>query len=115
MILPLSVDETVTQKIYRRSPHSEKDIIKGQNTTGINDLFQTGDILTTVLQDVFTDVNIYNDQIRLLQYPFTSPIGKNAIAFYRFYIEDTVYLHQIIHRTSVSEVNYMCLRIRHGK
>lgn len=92
MILPLSVDETVTQKIYRRSPHSEKDIIKGQNTTGINDLFQTGDILTTVLQDVFTDVNIYNDQIRLLQYPFTSPIGKNAIAFYRFYIEDTVYV-----------------------
>ena len=25
-----------------------------------------------------------------MQYPFTSPIGKDAIAFYRFYIEDTV-------------------------
>lgn len=92
LILPLSVDETVTQKIYRKDPHSEKNIVKGQNSTGINDLFQTGDILTTTLKDVFTDVNIYDDQVRLLQYPFTSPIGKNAIAFYRFYIEDTVFV-----------------------
>ncbi len=92
LILPVSVDETVTQKIYRKEPHSEKSIIKGQNSTGVNDLFQTGDILTVTLQDVFTDVNIYDDQVRLLQYPFTSPIGKDAIAFYRFYIEDTVYV-----------------------
>ena len=92
MILPVSVDETVTQKIYRKSPHSEKSIIKGQNSTGINELFQTGDILTVTLKDVFSDVNIYNDQVRLLQYPFTSPIGKDAIGFYRFYIEDTVYV-----------------------
>lgn len=90
LILPISVDETVTQKIYRKNPHSEKSIIKGQNSTGINDLFQTGDILTVTLKDVFTDVNIYDDQVRLLQYPFTSPIGKDAVAFYRFYIEDTI-------------------------
>lgn len=94
LILPVSVDETVTQKIYRKKPHSEKNIIKGQNSTGINDLFQTGDILTTVLKDVFTDVNIYDDQVRLLQYPFTSPIGKGAIAFYRYYIQDTVYVER---------------------
>ena len=90
MILPVSVDETVSQKIYRKKPHDEKTIIKGQNTTGINDLVQTGDILNTVMKDVFTDVNIYDDQIRLLQYPFTSPIGKDAIAFYRYYIVDTL-------------------------
>jgi len=94
MILPVSVDETVTQKIYRKDPHSEKNIIKGQNSTGVNDLFQTGDILTVTLKDVFTDVNIYDDQVRLLQYPFTSPIGKNAIGFYRYYIEDTLYVER---------------------
>ncbi|MDD6895146.1 MAG: DUF5686 family protein [Prevotellaceae bacterium] len=92
LILPVSVDETVTQKIYRKSPHSEKNIVKGQNSSGVNDLFQTGDILTTTLKDVFTDVNIYDDQVRLLQYPFTSPIGKDAIGFYRYYIMDTVYV-----------------------
>jgi len=92
LILPVSVDETVSQKVYRRHPHDEKTIIKGQTSTGINDLVQTGDILNTFMKELFTDVNIYDDQIRLLQYPFTSPIGRDAIAFYRYYIEDTVYV-----------------------
>ncbi len=90
LILPISVDETVSQKIYRRHPHDEKVIIRGQQSTGVNDLFQTGDILTIAMKDVFTDVDLYDDQIRLLQYPFTSPIGKDAISFYRYYIEDTL-------------------------
>ncbi len=92
LILPVSVDETLVQKLYRKDPQTEKSIIKGQNSTGINDLFQTGDVLTTVLKDVFTDVDIYEDQVRLFQYPFTSPIGKDAIQFYRFYITDTLFL-----------------------
>ena len=90
LILPVSVDETVLQKIYRRSPHDEKEIVKGQKSSGINDFFETGDILNTVAKDIFTDVNIYDDQIRILQHPFTSPIGSGAISFYRYYIEDTL-------------------------
>lgn len=92
LILPLSVDETVTQHIYRKDPKKEKTIVLGQRATGVNDLIQTGEMLNTVLKDVFTDVDLYDDQIRMLQYPFTSPIGKDAIAFYRFYIVDTVYV-----------------------
>ncbi len=92
LILPLSVDETVTQNLFRKDPKNEKTIVLGQNTTGVNDLIQTGDVLNTVIKDVFTDVDIYDDQIRLLQYPFTSPIGKDAIDFYRFYIVDTLYV-----------------------
>ena len=92
LILPLSVDETITQHIYRKDPKKEKTIVLGQRATGVNDLIQTGEMLNTVLKDVFTDVDLYDDQIRLLQYPFTSPIGKDAIAFYRFYIVDTVYV-----------------------
>ena len=90
LILPVSVDETVTQKIYRRSPRGEKDIIKGQRSSGINDFFQTGEILNTMTKDIFTDINIYDDQVRILQHPFTSPIGDGAISFYRYYIEDTL-------------------------
>lgn len=92
LILPLTVDETVTQHLYRKDPKAEKDIIMGQSSTGVNQLIQTGDIMTVAMKDVFTDVDIYDDQVRLLQYPFTSPIGKDAIAFYRYYIEDTVYV-----------------------
>ena len=94
LILPVSIDETVTKKFYRRHPHDEKNIIMGQNSTGIGDLFQTGDIMNTMLKDIFTDVNIYDDQVRLLRRPFTSPIGRGAISFYRFYIEDTLQIER---------------------
>ena len=90
LILPASVDETVTQKIYRRDSHDEKTIIKGQRSVGVTNFFQTGDIVNTVSKDIFTDVNIYDNQIRILQHPFTSPIGDGAISFYRYYIEDTL-------------------------
>jgi hypothetical protein len=90
MILPVSVDETVSKKIYRRAPRSEKTIIMGQTSKGVNDLFQTGDIINTVVKDVFTDIDLYQDHIRLLQYPFISPISNEGINFYRYYIEDTL-------------------------
>ena len=92
LILPVSVDETVTQHIYRKQPKTERDIIKGQSSTGINQLIQTGDIMDIMLKDVFTDVNIYDNDVRLLRHHFTSPIGNSAISFYRYYIEDTLYV-----------------------
>ena len=92
LILPVSVDETVTQHIYRKDPREEKDIIKGQRQEGVNNLLQTGEILNTLLKEVFTDVDIYDDHMRLMQYQFVSPIGETAISFYRYYIQDTVYV-----------------------
>ena len=94
LTLPVSVDETVSQHIYRKDPKTEKDIIKGQQSNGIGQVIQTGEILNTALKEVFTDVDIYDDYVRLLQYPFPSPIGKTAISFYHYYIEDTVYVER---------------------
>lgn len=90
MILPFSVDETVTQHVYRKKPHDTKDIIKGQSTKGISQLIQTGGALNTIVKDLFKDINLYDDQIELLQSRFPSPIGSTAISFYHFYIDDTV-------------------------
>lgn len=103
LVLPVSVDETVSQKFYRRSPHDEKTVIQGQTSTGINDYFQTGDIINTVVKDVFTNVDLYEDDIRILQRPFTSPMSEKGIGFYRFYIEDTLAIGQdsCIHLTFV--------------
>ena len=94
LVLPISVDETVSQKFYRKSPHDEKNIIQGQTSTGINDYFQTGDVLNVVVKDVFTNVDLYQDDIRILQRPFTSPMSEKGIGFYRYYIEDTLAIGQ---------------------
>lgn len=95
LILPLTVNETVSQHIYRKDPREEKDIITGIRSNGINELFNTGEVLNTIIKDCFTDVDIYENEIRLLQYPFISPISTtSAIRFYRFFIADTVMVNQ---------------------
>lgn len=90
LILPLMLDETLSRQIYRKSPHTEKTIVEAQKTEGVNQFLQSGEMVGTVMKDVFSNIDIYDDQIRLLQARFTSPIGRDAIQFYRFYIVDTV-------------------------
>ncbi len=92
LILPVTFTETVTRHIYRRKPREERDVVMGEHTDGITKMMQSGEILAAALKDFFTDVDIYDDQIRLFQHPFTSPIGKDAVAFYRFYIQDTLFV-----------------------
>lgn len=84
------MQETASQTIFRKDPESKKTIIKGKNSNGIEEFFSTGDMLGTVLKDVFADINIYDDDIRLLQQRFVSPIGNNAISFYKYYLMDTL-------------------------
>lgn len=91
LILPLTVEEKVSRQIYRKSPKSEKTIVIGQHNEGVTELINTGDIVNNMLADCFTDIDIYKDDVRLLQYPFISPIStKKAIGFYRYFIVDTL-------------------------
>ena len=92
LILPVSVEETASKVIYRKETNTKKKIIKGKNSSGVNELFSSDDMMGTVLQDIFADVNIYDDEIRLLQRRFVSPIGKSGIAFYKYFLADTLAL-----------------------
>ncbi len=105
MILPISIKETASRTIYRKNPQSEKTIIEGMNSSGIEDFFNTGDMLGTVLNDVFSNINIYDDDIRLLQRYFVSPIGRGAISFYKFYLMDTIMVdrQECVHLTFVPQ------------
>lgn len=103
LILPLTVDEQLSSTYYRKNPKTEKTLVKAKNSRGINELINTGEILTTVLQDCFTDVNIYDEECRLLQFHFKSPIANSAINFYRYYIQDTL----AIERDSVIDIGFI--------
>jgi hypothetical protein len=75
------------------------------NSTGIEEFFNTGDMLGTILTDVFSDINIYDDDIRLLQRRFVSPIGRGAISFYKYYLMDTLMVdrQECVHLTFVPQ------------
>lgn len=90
-ILPFNYSETVTQHLYRRDPQLERNYVLGTNSEGITDLIPIGDNINQVLTSVFTDVNIYDDQLMLFERKFTSPLSSHAaISFFQFFIEDTV-------------------------
>lgn len=90
LILPLTVDEQITRELYRRSPKRDVIVLEAQRSSGVNKIFQTGEMVNTMLKEVFQDVNINDNYVRLLQYPFPSPIGKTAISFYHYFIQDTI-------------------------
>ena len=90
LIMPVTVSETVRRNLFSSNPKRSQVVMIGERSEGIDQLFQTGDQLVKTLRDFFGDVNLYEDDIRLLRQNFMSPIAKGAISFYRFHIVDTV-------------------------
>lgn len=91
LILPIMVDETMSEENYRKNPKTVKTTINAKRSDGLQSMLSSGDMLTTYVKDIFTEVDIYKDNVRLLQHPFISPISTNeAIGFYHYYIQDTI-------------------------
>ena len=85
------VDETFSKRIFKKDGNIDKTIVEGRNSTGLNEFFNTGDIATTMIEDVFTDVDIYDNNIHVLQSEFVSPLSSSSgISFYRYFIADTL-------------------------
>ncbi len=94
LVLPVSVKETSSEVLYRKHPQRKKTFVEGIRSSGLDDLFHMGDVTDGVLQDVFADVDIYENNIYLLKKKFVSPISDRAISFYKYYIMDTIYVER---------------------
>lgn len=91
LIMPVVVDEVVERHVYRQNPFAQKSIIIGQKSQGINDLISVGEGMNTIMQSIFSEVDIYDEDILLLENKFISPIATHgAISFYRYFIMDTI-------------------------
>lgn len=90
VIMPLLVQEKVTKELWRKDPKKEQTVILGEKASGLQEIFQTGDIANIMMSDVFSSIDVYDNQIRLFRNHFSSPIGNDAIGFYRYYIIDTL-------------------------
>ncbi|MBO4907448.1 MAG: carboxypeptidase-like regulatory domain-containing protein [Bacteroidaceae bacterium] len=103
-ILPFAYNEAASMHLYRRNPKLERNYTLGTNEEGIADLMPNGDVMNTVLRSVFTDVNIYDNTINLLERQFTSPLSSRAaISFFQFFIQDTT----IVDNQRVIIVNFV--------
>lgn len=91
LILPISMTETASDIYYSRATGAKREIITGEKTEGLSNYFATGDEVMKIMKDKFADVDIYEDNIWLLNSRFISPISTSeSIRFYRYFIMDTV-------------------------
>lgn len=88
-ILPISVKEKFSTVRYRRHPHSEKEVIEGRRQVGMDDIFNK-ESMQTFYEDVMREVDIFQNDINILQNRFVSPLAAIAPDFYKFYLTDTV-------------------------
>ncbi|MCW3106074.1 MAG: carboxypeptidase-like regulatory protein [Segetibacter sp.] len=90
-MLPVYLDETLSQKYYRKSPEKKKTYILGDKKVNFGEYLDVEGI-SSYLDRLYEDVDVYENNISLLQNQFLSPIADMAPTFYRFYIADTLEL-----------------------
>lgn len=88
-VLLLSLHETAGTRFHSLNFLKDKVLIKAERNGGIDDAFDSKNI-NTILTDILNNVNIYEDDIKILHQRFVSPISHLADNFYRYYLNDTV-------------------------
>ena len=88
-ILPLSEKEHFETVYYRRDPHSEKRLVKGDKSAGVDEVFSR-DGIQQFLNEAFREVDIFRNNIPLFLQRFVSPLSSLGPTFYKYYLMDTL-------------------------
>jgi len=90
--LPFFLKETLSEVYYRKTPKDKKEYIKASKMIGFHDYLDNQGI-GHVIDNMYQNVNIYDNNINLLTNQFTSPISPLAPTIYKFHIIDTLNLN----------------------
>lgn len=88
-ILNVSVKEKISTNYYRADPPSSKEVIHGTRSIGIDQIVDQAS-LQTFLNDVLREIDIFNNDVNILQNRFVSPLSHIGADFYKYYITDTI-------------------------
>ncbi len=88
-ILPLSEREHLETVYYRREPKSEKHLVRGHKSAGVDEIFSR-DGIQQFLDEAFKEVDIFQNNIPLFLQRFVSPLSSIGPTFYRYYLLDTL-------------------------
>ncbi len=88
-ILTVSIKEKIANTYYRRSPETEKSVVTGIKRAGIDEIFSQESVQTLV-DDLFREIDIFGNDITLLNNRFVSPLSNIGTSFYKYYLLDTI-------------------------
>ena len=84
--LPFFIIENLSQFYYKSNPKRKKEFVIASKITGIENAS-----VSQVLGDMYQNVNIYDNNILVFNKQFPSPISENALFYYKFYMQDSVF------------------------
>ena len=88
-ILPFYFSEKASEIFYRKSPKTTKQLIKAQRSPDIHNFVDMNSI-NTFINSLFNPIDLYDNDVMLLQVKFMSPLSPAAPFFFRYHIIDTV-------------------------
>ncbi len=88
-LIPVYIEEKLSDVYYRKTPDRRKTIIKGDKQVNFGEFIDNKGV-STFLNRLYEDIDIYNNNIPLFTNEFLSPIADLAPSLYRFYIRDTI-------------------------
>ena len=88
-ILNVSIKEKLSTHYFRKHPHSEKEYIKAYRREGLDEMFDEQSVQNFV-EDVFREVDIFQNNVTILQNRFVSPLSRIGVNFYKYYLTDTL-------------------------
>lgn len=89
-VLPLYMEEILSDNYQTYSPSRSKKIITGQKKVTFDEDFFDNQGFGTYLKHIYQPVDIYDGNIMVVTNQFMSPVADLAPTFYKFYIVDTV-------------------------
>lgn len=88
-MLKVLLSERAASRIYSGFGKEKKEIESGKSSHGINEMFDIGNI-EEVLDDLLREVDIYENDIPLMNQRFPSPLSSSGNLHYRYFIADTL-------------------------
>lgn len=90
--LPVYIREILSTVHYRKDPQVKKEVRDAVKMTNFDEALDLESI-TSAIDLLYQDVDLYENSIKLLDNDFLSPMAPWALNYYRFYILDTSYVN----------------------
>ncbi len=90
-VLPVSSDESIESVIFQKTPKRTRTIQQGKRHVGLDEMLPP-DLVAKAQTECFPEVDLDEPSIYMFTNKFVNPLSNFAIAFYKFYILDTLML-----------------------
>lgn len=85
--LPIFLSETLSDVYIRKSPSSQKEVIRAGKVSGIEN-----ESALQFLGTMFQQYDFYDNYLTLFQRNFVSPVSNFGLNYYKYYLVDSTYI-----------------------